>query len=120
MRIYGNITQCEYTDRGAWLAKDWQPLASYGKGFKLMCQISQALIESINFLPEESRLQVLENFRKQFADYSGEKIIGYIPRDKSPRDKRINELSHQGMSIKGIAKLMKISRNTIRLVLRRG
>jgi len=39
LRVYGNITQGEYTDRGAWLAKDWQPLASYGKGLKLMEEV---------------------------------------------------------------------------------
>ena len=82
-----------------------------------MCLISHALIESINFLPEESRLQVLENFRKQFAGYSGEKIIGYIPRDKSLRDKRVLELS-KTMSAKAIAKLMHICPKTVRKIIK--
>jgi len=84
-----------------------------------MCKISAALIESLNFLPEESRLQVMENFRRKFAEYSGEKITGYIPMDKSPRDKRVLELS-KTMSIKAIAKLMHICPKTVRKIIKGG
>lgn len=85
-----------------------------------MNKLSHALIESISFLPEQSRLQVIENFRQQFAEYRGECIRGYIPIDKSPRDKRITELSQQGMSIKAIAKLMHICPKTVRKIIKGG
>ena len=85
-----------------------------------MCKISEALINSISFLPEEQRLTVLENFRQQVADYQGEKITGYIPRDCAPRNKRIRELFYQGNSIKSIAKTMNVCRKTVRKVIKGG
>jgi DNA-binding NarL/FixJ family response regulator len=80
-----------------------------------MCKITDSLIQSISFLPAEQRNLVLANFRQSMRDYEGQKIVGYLPKDKTARDKRIIELS-QTKSNRAVAKLMNIAPRTVRKV----
>lgn len=83
-----------------------------------MCKISEALTHSISFLPEESRLIVLENFRNQLAEYQGEKIAGYIPIDRTAEHRRMRQLFAEGKSIRAIAKIMQCAQKTVRKVVK--
>jgi DNA-binding NarL/FixJ family response regulator len=81
-----------------------------------MCKISDSLVASISFLPAEQREMVLANFRQSMRDYEGQKIVGYLPRDKSEKHKRIIELSKGGKSNRAIAKIMGCAPKTVRKV----
>jgi DNA-binding NarL/FixJ family response regulator len=85
-----------------------------------MCKISESLVASISFLPAEQREMVLANFRQSMRDYEGQKIVGYLPKDRSADHRKVSELHHDGMSIKAIAKLMRMCRKTVRKVVRGG
>ena len=83
-----------------------------------MCKISEALIASINFLPDETRLQIMENYRSQLAEYQGERIAGYIPIDRTKEHHRMRQLFAEGKSIRAIAKIMGCAQKTVRKVVR--
>ena len=83
-----------------------------------MCKLSDALIASINFLPDETRLIIMENYRAQLADYQGSKIAGYIPIDRTKEHCRMRQLFAEGKSIRAIAKIMQCAQKTVRKVVK--
>ena len=83
-----------------------------------MCRMSDALIASINFLPDETRLIIMENYRSQLAEYQGEKVAGYIPIDRTKEHHRMRQLFAEGKSIRAIAKIMQCAQKTVRKVVR--
>ena len=83
-----------------------------------MCKLSDALIASINFLPDETRLIIMENYRAQLADYQGAKIAGYIPIDRSKEHHRMRQLFAEGKSIRAIAKIMGCAPRTVKKITR--
>ena len=83
-----------------------------------MCKLSDALIASINFLPDETRLIIMENYRAQLADYQGERIAGYIPIDRSKEHHRMRQLFAEGKSIRAIAKMLGCTPRTVKKITR--
>lgn len=82
----------------------------------IMCKISEALMRSISFLPEESRQIILHNFNSQLAQYQGEKITGYVRIDRSKQHQRMRQLYQDGKSVRAIAKMMGCAPRTVRKV----
>ena len=84
-----------------------------------MCILTSAHIKAVSIIQDEAlRLEVMSIYRAEIAPFQGEKITGYIPRDKTAEHRRMRQLREQGKSIRAIAKLMGCAPRTVKKVTR--